>query len=159
MASAARMEEATPAAQPAALVDATPSSDMASRPVGNWPTRSTENLPSFLIHFEGGSAQVDRADRDMLREVLRIYKNRGGPLKVIGHASADNRNPNSVQRQLANFRVSSQRAENVARELANLGVARADMIVGAVSDSEPIYGESSAAGAAGNRRVEVVFIP
>ena len=156
MASAPRPEPADAMVQPASLSAPT---DTVSPPVGNWPTRSTENLPSFLILFSAGSAQVDRADREMLREVLRIYKNRGGPVKIIGHASADNRNPNSVQRQLANFRVSSQRAESVARELAGLGVARADMIVGAVSDSEPIYGESSAAGVAGNRRVEVVFIP
>jgi flagellar motor protein MotB len=130
------------------------------QPIGNWPTRSVEKLPrAFLIYFPSGSAKLDVADRGTLREVIRIYKNRGGPMQIVGHASSRSRHPDSLQSELANFRLSGQRADAVARELERMGVARADMVVSAVSDSEPLYGESTPTGEAGNRRVEVFFTP
>lgn len=112
---------------------------------------------AYVVHFRGGSAQLGAADRDLLRDVARVYQAHGGPLRIVGHASSRTRETDPVNHQIVNFRLSTQRAEAVARELARLGVPRGNMAVAAVSDSEPVYRESMPSGEAGNRRVEISF--
>lgn len=112
---------------------------------------------AYVVHFRGGSAQLGAADRELLRDVARVYKAHGGPLRIVGHASSRTRETDPVNHQIVNFRLSTQRAEAVARELARLGVPRGNMSVAAVSDSEPVYRESMPSGEAGNRRVEISF--
>jgi outer membrane protein OmpA-like peptidoglycan-associated protein len=124
------------------------------------PTAPLEDLPrSFMVYFGGGSATLDGADRDLLKEVARLYRSHGGTLRVVGHASSSTRETDALQHQIANLRISTKRAEAVAGELAKLGVPRAKMTVGGVSDSEPLYKETTQAGIAGNRRVEIFFGP
>lgn len=122
--------------------------------------RDGQFIPSaYIVYFGGGSAQLDAVDRDLLRDVARVYKSHGGPLRVVGHSSSRTRETDLVNQQIVNFRLSTQRAEAVARELARLGVPRSNMTVAAVSDSEPVYRESMPSGEAGNRRVEISFGP
>jgi outer membrane protein OmpA-like peptidoglycan-associated protein len=124
------------------------------------PTAPLEDLPrSFMVYFGGGSAALDGADRDLLKEVARLYRSHGGTLRIVGHASSATRETDALQHQIANLRISTKRAEAVAGELAKLGVPRAKMTVGGVSDSEPLYKETTQAGIAGNRRVEIFFGP
>jgi outer membrane protein OmpA-like peptidoglycan-associated protein len=112
---------------------------------------------AYIVHFSGGSAQLAAVDRALLRDVARVYKSQGGPLRIVGHSSSRTREADPVTQQIVNFRLSTQRAEAVARELARLGVPRNNMAVAAVSDSEPVYRESMPSGEAGNRRVEISF--
>jgi len=107
------------------------------------------------ILFLNGSAGLNVRDRQILANVRRLHKERGGKLRVIGHASSRTRNTNAVRHKMINFKVSVERADAVARELMRLGVKRNDISVDAVSDSHPIYQEIMPSGEAGNRRAEI----
>ena len=60
-----------------------------------------------------------------------------------------------ARHQLANFRMSYNRAKAVERELLRMGVEPSVLTVSAVSDQEPLFVEVMPAGEAGNRRVEI----
>ena len=107
------------------------------------------------ILFLSGSAGLNARDRQILANVRRLHKERGGKLRVIVHASSRTRNTNAVRHKIINFKVSVERADAVARELMRLGVKRNDISVNAVSDSQPIYQEIMPSGEAGNRRAEI----
>jgi outer membrane protein OmpA-like peptidoglycan-associated protein len=114
---------------------------------------------SFMVYFKGGSAKLDGADQAVLNDVARLYKSHGGTLRVVGHASSGTHEKDAYKSQIVNLRVSTQRAEAVAAELARLGVPRSKMAVAGVSDSQPLYQETTQGGIAGNRRVEIFFGP
>lgn len=107
------------------------------------------------ILFENGSAALKARDRRILREVSAFHRKRGGRVRVVGHASSRTRNMDAVRHKMVNFRISAQRADSVARELASLGVPADQITVAAHSDEEPVYYEVMPSGEAGNRRTEV----
>ncbi len=110
------------------------------------------------IVFDNGSARLDKRDRGILRDVRRVfdqYRNKGGKVRVIGHASSRTRNMDPVKHKMVNYRVSADRADIVARELIRMGVPEQDIYVGASSDSDPLYFEFMPSGEAGNRRAEI----
>ena len=107
------------------------------------------------IQFANGSSKLSDKDRTILRDVATQHRQMGGTLRIVGHASSRT-GTNSVERhRLANMRVSAERAEAVARELARLGTPPNAMYVGAMSDADPRYFEFMPTGEAGNRRAEI----
>ncbi len=104
-----------------------------------------------------GSAELDARDRRILGDVFRLHRQRGGKLRVIGHASHHTRNLDPVKHKMVNHRISVARADSVARELIRRGVRADDISVDARADSEPIYYEIMPSGEAGNRRAEIYF--
>ncbi len=109
------------------------------------------------VRFDTGSAKLSGNARRDIRKAVAVFKQRGGRIHVIGHASSRTRDLNPQRHQLANFRVSYDRANVVARELRRLGVAATAIRVSAVSDSQPAFLEVMPAGEAGNRRAEIVL--
>ncbi|MBK18371.1 MAG: hypothetical protein CMM52_05990 [Rhodospirillaceae bacterium] len=109
------------------------------------------------VLFKVGSSKLSSAARQDIRKAAALYKQRGGNVHVIGHASSRTRNLDPRRHQLANFRVSYDRANAVARELRRLGVAATAIRVSALSDSQPVFLEVMPAGEAGNRRAEIVL--
>jgi len=107
------------------------------------------------ILFDNGSAKLKPRDKRILREVSAFHRKRGGTVRVVGHASSRTRNMDAVRHKMVNFRISAQRADSVARELASLGVPSDKIVVAAHSDEEPVYYEVMPSGEAGNRRTEV----
>ena len=107
------------------------------------------------IHFNNGSANLSGADRRVLRQVAETLRNKGGFLRIVGHASSRTKNMQVEDHLALNKRISERRARAVARELSRLGVSSELILVEARGDSEPIYFESMPAGEAGNRRVEI----
>jgi len=107
------------------------------------------------IHFGNGSSRLNSRDRNILRDVMRLQKERGGRIRVIGHASSRTRNTDSVRHKMINFQVSAARADAVARELVRLGTPKRNIQVDAVSDSQPRFYEFMPSGEAGNRRAEI----
>ena len=110
------------------------------------------------ILFGNGNARLDSSGRRVLRDVVDVHRERGGKLRVIGHASARTRSMDPVRHKMVNFRISQDRANAVARELARLGARRSDISVAARSDTQPIFYEVMPSGEAGNRRAEVFII-
>jgi outer membrane protein OmpA-like peptidoglycan-associated protein len=96
--------------------------------------------------------------RSQLRQIASMYRQRGGAIRVEGHASSRTRNMDPVQHHLVNFNVSLDRANVVAGELMRQGVPVQAVFVAAMSDSRPLYYEVMPAGDAGNQRVEIRFV-
>jgi outer membrane protein OmpA-like peptidoglycan-associated protein len=73
-------------------------------------------------------------------------------IDVLGHASSDG--PDDY-----NMTLSQQRAQSVSDYLAMRGVARARMGVRGFGETQPIADNSTEAGRAANRRVEIKVVP
>jgi outer membrane protein OmpA-like peptidoglycan-associated protein len=108
-----------------------------------------------VIYFSYGSTALNQNDREILSDVAALQKQRGGTVRVIGHASARTGIVDSVRHRLANFETSLQRANAVAAQLVRLGVARGNVATEAKADSQPVYHEFMPTGEAGNRRAEI----
>ncbi len=107
------------------------------------------------IMFNNGSSVLSARDRSILANVRKIQKERGGRLRVIGHASSRTRSTDPVRHKMINFKVSAARADSVAKELLRQGLNKSSLQVDAVSDSTPVYFEFMPTGEAGNRRAEI----
>jgi outer membrane protein OmpA-like peptidoglycan-associated protein len=114
--------------------------------------------PVAMVRFKAGSASLTGSARQQVRQIVGMYRQRGGAIRVEGHASSRTRNMDPVQHHLVNFNVSLNRANAVARELARQGVPSEAVFVAAMSDSQPLYYEVMPAGDAGNQRVEIHFV-
>ena len=110
------------------------------------------------IVFEAGSARLSNQDRDILRSVAQLHRERGEAIRVVGHASHRTRTMPPIQHQQVNHKVSMDRANAVVAELTRLGVRRENVRIDARSDSEPMYYEVMPTGEAGNRRTEIYFV-
>lgn len=108
-----------------------------------------------VIYFGHGSAGLDSRDRQVLRDVAGIQRQRGGTLRVVGHASGRAAAKNALRRRLSNFEMSLRRAEAVAEALEDMGVPGERIVVEARSANEPVYQETAPSGEAGNRRAEI----
>jgi outer membrane protein OmpA-like peptidoglycan-associated protein len=114
--------------------------------------------PLALVRFKAGSASLTSGARQQVRQIVGMYRQRGGAIRVEGHASSRTQNMDPVQHHLVNFNVSLNRANAVASELVRQGVPSEAVFVAAMSDSQPLYYEVMPAGDAGNQRVEIHFV-
>ncbi len=105
--------------------------------------------------FANGSSQLSAKSRRELRRVADLHRQRGGTVRVVGHASSRTKDMEPLNHQIVNFRISMDRAGAVTRELIRLGVRRDRIRIGAKSDHDPVYYEFMPAGEAGNRRTDV----
>jgi outer membrane protein OmpA-like peptidoglycan-associated protein len=154
---------ALPSIAPAAALPAPAAAMYASsaRPVVAALTKA-EPLPSSgdgqqiaTVLFDDGSAEISPGAIKLLERVVALQRTRGGQLRVVGHASVDVPGGDKLHKRLINFRVSTDRANAVARELVKLGIDPAAISVLSVSESQPLYNEKVPAGEAGNRRAEI----
>ena len=125
------------------------------------PTHQTKpSLPSgavkvATIHFRNGSASLSARDRQIIANALQLKKERGGRIHIIGHASSRTRSLDPIRHKMLNFNVSIDRADAVARELIRLGIKKEELVIDAISDTQPKYFEFMPTGEAGNRRAEI----
>ncbi|MGH6946269.1 MAG: OmpA family protein [Kiloniellales bacterium] len=108
-----------------------------------------------VIYFGHGSSSLNAHDRDVLVDIAAIRRERGGTLRVIGHASAATGPVSEVDHSLANFETSQKRANVVAAELIRIGVPEGRVEAEARSDTQPVYHELMPTGEAANRRTEI----
>ena len=107
------------------------------------------------IHFRNGSAALSTRDRQIIANALQLKKERGGRIHIVGHASSRTRSLDPIKHKMLNFNVSIDRADAVARELIRLGIKKDELVVDAISDTQPKYFEFMPSGEAGNRRAEI----
>lgn len=107
------------------------------------------------IQFGHGSANLGGTDNRVLAQVADAWRQTGGILRVLGHASMRTGNMSLEQHLEANRRVSEKRAAAVVSKLLSLGVSPDAIFVGADGAADPRYYEGIPAGEAGNRRVEI----
>jgi flagellar motor protein MotB len=107
------------------------------------------------IHFRNGSSALTSRDRQIIASALQLQKERGGRIRIIGHASSRTGSSDPIRHKMTNLRVSVDRAEAVVGELMRLGAKKEELVVDAISDSRPVYHEFMPTGEAGNRRAEI----
>lgn len=132
---------------------------MPQLPTGNAAVTPSSTQPVATIYFENNSAKMGSDDTKVLQQVAEWAKSQPGFLRVEGHASARTRDVTSQKQALKNYKISLDRAEQVAKQLESYGVARDRIVVKALADKEPAYRETVPAGEAWNRRVEVFAQP
>ena len=110
------------------------------------------------IYFLHGSANLDRDDRTILKQIADLYRQYGGGmLTVVGHASHPSKFGANHGGELVNHRISSDRARAVRLQLRRYGVPNGALKVAAFGDNQPEYWETAQTGEAGNRRVVVYW--
>ncbi|NIA67073.1 OmpA family protein [Pelagibius litoralis] len=119
------------------------------------PTETGPGQLAAIIFFNHGSVVLDENDLGVLRDLVTLHEQRGGRLRVIGHASSRTQNATPDEHQVANFEMSLERANVVSAELLSLGVSPDALATEAKADAEPVYHEFMPSGEAGNRRVEI----
>ncbi|MBT5570443.1 MAG: OmpA family protein [Alphaproteobacteria bacterium] len=110
------------------------------------------------IQFGHSSSRLDARDRQLIATVASAYRQNGGNILVVGHASARTQQLPKSKHEVANFKVSFARANSVAQALIRAGVASESVTVEAVADGQPVYSEAMPSGEAGNRRAEIYFL-
>ncbi len=117
-----------------------------------------DRIPIAIVYFGNNSSSLNAESKDRIRRAYsKFIKGKGGTVHVIGHASSRTPNVERSRHQIANFRVSNNRAVAVAKELLRLGVKSEKLLVSAVSDQRPAFLEVMPAGEAANRRAEIYF--
>ncbi len=105
------------------------------------------------VTFRTGSSTVDLGFRPALRTVAEsLSRYPGSSVRVVGHTD-------NVGSAALNNQLSQDRAMAVARVLIENGVRGNRIAVAGRGFNEPIASNSSAAGRAENRRVEIVITP
>ena len=107
------------------------------------------------VQFADGSAKLDAEAREILAQVAKLQREKGGIVRVVGHASMRTRPMDLERHGKVNAGISAARANAVVQQLTRLGVKREATAVDALGDSDPIYFEVMGTGEAGNRRAEI----
>ena len=150
------MAAAAPAPETLAPPQTLPSSQLAKP--GSAPVFLGPGVRVATILFENGSAKLKAHDKRILSAVTRLQRQKGGTIRIVGHASSRTRNLPPVKHKMANFQISVARADMVYGELVRLGIKSESIVIAAVSDHEPLYYEFMPSGESGNRRTEVYLV-
>lgn len=137
----------------AQVASLSPPNRPALRPSGEGSLR----LPGapLVVRFAQSSASVGTEGMRQIREAASLAKQRGGVVRVVGHASQRTADMPYARHKIVNFNISLDRANAVAQALARRGVPRESIIVEARGDEEPLFHEFMPNGEAYNRRVEI----
>jgi chemotaxis protein MotB len=114
----------------------------------------TVTLPESIL-FASGQAALKSASVQQLDKVASVIKEKyaGRMIDVVGNT--DNV-PITKSHWTDNLELSTERANTVARYLMKQGIPAADVRSVGCGDTRPVADNTSAAGRAKNRRVEIV---
>jgi outer membrane protein OmpA-like peptidoglycan-associated protein len=120
-------QEATLSPAPQALPRA-PEADLAMVPAPQRTGRGTVSLQAAEINFADNGLTLTAEDDQRLAGVVKLYDKHGGIVRVVGYGrrgfGAD-----AAQQELASFSKAIERANVVARALAQLGLASNRIVV------------------------------
>jgi chemotaxis protein MotB len=116
----------------------------------------TVTLPNTIL-FDSGKAELKSATSDELDHILSVLQSKyaGKEIDVVGHTDTD---PIAKTRDLwkDNWELSAERALSVTRYLIAHGIPGSQIKASGCGPDRPIAPNTSAAGKAKNRRVEIV---
>jgi OOP family OmpA-OmpF porin len=115
------------------------------------PTTAGASIVLTGVTFESGSAKLKPASLGVLDAVATQLKSSGAKVEVSGHTDASGS-------PAINRALSQRRAESVVAYLAAKGVPSANMTAKGYGPDKPVAPNTSAAGKAKNRRVELQVI-
>src|SRR3546814_16703908 len=82
------------------------------------PTAAGPGQLAAIIFFSHGSADLDPRDRDVLRDIAALQRERGAGLRVVGHASSRTHNAPLTDHRAPNFDMPPTRANTERRGVA-----------------------------------------
>ena len=144
-----------PPSKPRPVRAASPSVTVDPGALGGFSRPVSGSFKAASLKFANGSSRLSAKNRRELRKVAKLHRQRGGVIRVVGHASSRTKDMNPLNHQIVNFSISMDRAGAVTRALIKLGVNRDSIVIGAKSDHDPVYYEFMPSGEAGNRRTDV----
>lgn len=109
----------------------------------------------LTILFANGSATIGPEYDGDIKEAARLAKEKNAKITVYGFASGRTNSTDEAQHKLTNFKVSVERAKNVAVALVEAGAPEKSVSIEAPSDSNPLYRETLSEGESLNRRAEI----
>ena len=114
----------------------------------------TVTLPNTIL-FESGKASLKSATSAELDHILSVLKQKypGKEVDVVGHTDTD---PIQKSPWKDNWELSAQRALSVARYLIQRGIPENQVRASGCGPARPVASNSTSAGKAKNRRVEIV---
>ncbi|MCQ2740757.1 MAG: OmpA family protein [Alphaproteobacteria bacterium] len=136
-------------------VDGNFEGDMSAEIKPVMPAHPSMHYLAETIYFDNGGATISSEYIKDLKNVAKIAKEHQATVSVYGFASSRTRDMDPASHKLANFKVSSDRAENTAKLLRRYGVKDDQITVRAFSDTMPVYQEVMPEGERLNRRVEI----
>lgn len=144
------LERSAPAgAQPAAAHATTPKASSSPDALG-----TARRLAVVL--FAEGSSEIDPGQVAKLRPVVRLLRQQGGALQIVGYASRQAAGE-TAEGKIANFNLSLDRANAVARALMRLGAKPSELVVSAEGEGAPPITVAGVSGAAADQRADVYF--
>jgi len=105
---------------------------------------------SFLIFFDWNRADLTARARQIIGEAAEAARAQPTRLEVAGHADRTG----TPQYNLA---LSRRRAETVAEELVKRGIARQDISITALGETQPLVPTADGVREPQNRRVEIIL--
>ena len=105
--------------------------------------------------FASGSATVEQRYQDILRRIGEALKDEPGQVQVLGHTDNEPINNAQFPSNQALSQVRAQRAMNIL-VAANGSASR--FTARGVADAEPIAPNTTEAGRAENRRIEIILL-
>lgn len=114
----------------------------------------TVTLPNTIL-FDSGKATLRNATSTELDHILAVVKEKyaGKEIDVVGHTDTD---PIRKSSWKDNWELSAQRALSVARYMIQHGIAESQIRAAGCGPARPIAPNTTSAGKAKNRRVEIV---
>ncbi len=114
----------------------------------------TVTLPNTIL-FDSGKATLKNATSTELDHILSVVKQKysGKEIDVVGHTDTD---PIRKSSWKDNWELSAQRALSVARYMIQHGIAESQIRATGCGPARPIAPNTTSAGKAKNRRVEIV---
>ena len=112
------------------------------------------------LHFKSGSPSLEDDAAPLLKQVSAYIKGQKfSRLRVEGHTDSTGFSKNSKSDINNNWVLSAARAGSVVDALAQDGLSAAKMYAVGMGSTKPLANNSSAAGRAKNRRIEIVLEP
>lgn len=114
----------------------------------------TVTLPNTIL-FDSGKATLKNTTSKELDQILSVVKQKYADkdIDVVGHTDTD---PIQKSPWKDNLELSGQRAFSVARYLVQHGIAEKQVRAAGCGAARPIAANTTAAGKAKNRRVEII---
>lgn len=111
------------------------------------------------ILFRSGSAELDKAGREVLLKVADQLKSSDFQVQVIGHTDNQKIGASLAAKYPTNWELGGARAARIVRLFEEAGLAKERLASVSFADSRPREGNETAEGRQKNRRIEIRLRP
>ena len=111
------------------------------------------------ILFKSGSANLDKAGKELLLEVAGELKSNPYQVVVTGHTDNQKIGASLAQRYPTNWELGAARSAVIVRLFEQAGIGKDRLAAVSFADSRPREGNDTPEGRTKNRRIEIKLVP